>query len=413
MVLAITPKRNFKQRAGPRRRNHGQPSNQPRPLGRRFRLVYPRLHVPNHPVSRLCTPTSTTHTSDPNKNSPAAPFQKFRWVGITAIASGAAIWAITTTVGPAKASFHWDRYLRSAVISKKQTHNQLVAKAPLQNQKNDQLLRNESMIRNLQNILTRDPHSARAHLRLAAKYIQLFNQRQLTSGNAMSVDQIRGAAFASQFDSAKSLNQWLTQAFGKNNRLLYRSHYHTKKSLQLCPLQGEGYLLLADLCFLEGNTTQAIDAYLQQSLQVRPHDGGIVFKIGRQRLLQGQGEQALQLWRQIYPTPGLHQLKIISLLAGQIPAEAFLQLFEPNWKTLHHVWQRFRLQGNHADAETLLTYAQAAAQRETPEEKPQQAAHIWRSLSNMQSELNHPEAALASMYYAYRLTPSNFQSDDP
>ena len=48
---------------------------------------------------------------------------------------------------------------------------------------------------------------------------------------------------------------------------------HARQGLNLCPLRGEGYLYLAELCFLEGGTSETKSAYIDQAINVRPFHG--------------------------------------------------------------------------------------------------------------------------------------------
>jgi len=338
----------------------------------------------------------------------SVPWARWRWLGLAAAASGVAAWATTMAIGPAAASIHWDRYLLSTQANNKHTFQQLTADEPGSIDATDQQSRTAAAVSHLRNALARSPRSARAHLRLAAKYLQQFGQQQQVSDNAMSVDQIRAAALASSFPSAQALQEWLRQAFGDRSRLLYQAHFHARQAVLLSPLQGKAYLYLANLCFLEGPATEAIDAYLAQGLRVRPHDGPVLFEAGRQRLVLEQSEQAFSLWQQIYGDPGIHQLKIVHLLAGQVPAAAFIELFEPNWQTLPYVWQRYRERGGPADWAPLLDYAESAARQQCPKERPPRAANIWFSLAKMQCELSHDDAALESMRLAVQKAPNKY-----
>ena len=336
------------------------------------------------------------------------PWARLWWLGLTATTACAAVWAITTTLGPATASLHWDRYLLTSVANQRNNYQQLVATKPRSEDHTDRLSRTEAMIFHLQNTLTSNPQSAQAHLRLAGKYLEQFNQLQQTSNNAMSIDQIRDAAMASQFDSAQTLQKWLLQAFGENSRLLYRAYYHAREGLKLCPLRGEGYLYLANLCFLEGQSQNRIEAYVAQGLRVRPYDGGVLLEAGRQLLLLGQAEKALRLWQQVYRCQGLHQLKIARLLSRQMPIATFVEFFQPDWQTLRQVWQSYRQHGTESDLEILLEYAESAARQECPQKPSHRAANIWRTLAAMQGELDRTGDALQSMQLAYHRAPSDY-----
>jgi len=351
-------------------------------------------------LAQLATQDSTSSIQ------PLKTWSKSRWIGSTATAACAAVWALSAVLGPASASTHWDKYLLTSADNKRPTFSPLATDESLRNAAADQQARTEVMIYHLQNILSRDPQSARAHLRLAGKYLQLFDQRQQVADNAMTVDQIREAAMASKFASSQALKQWLLQAFGENSQLLYRAHYHTRQALRFCPLQGEGYLYLANLCFLEGQSSQAINAYVQQSIQVRPHDGSVLFEAGRQRFLLGQVEQGFNDWQQIYHDQGTHQQQIVHLLAGQLPAAGFLELFEPDWSTLPLIWKQYRQKGNQQDWQAIVDYMTIYAEKVRTQENSYQAACIHNALAAMHRELNHPEAYLSYVQKAQALAPN-------
>ena len=95
---------------------------------------------------------------------------------------------------------------------------------------------------------------------LAAGYLRRFQRQQRGSQNPMDLSQIRDAAVASEFPSRAALDQWLARAVGPHRALLDKALYHTGRALQLCPLQGQGYLYLADLCFLQGSPAAASEA---------------------------------------------------------------------------------------------------------------------------------------------------------
>ena len=355
-------------------------------------------------LAQLTTTELTTDLSSPLRS--LTPWTRSRWIGLAATTACAAVWAISTVIGPASASLHWDKYMLTNTANRHPTLRLAATDASPQDDPAHQQACTEAMIYHLQKTLSQNPLSARAHLRLASKTIQLFEQRQLVSDNSMSIDQIREAALASQFASAQSLRKWLVQAFGENSRLLYRAHYHARQALRLCPLQGEGYLYLANLCFLEGHTTPVINAYLEQSLQVRPHSGRVLFEIGRQRLLLGQVEEGFGNWQQIYNDTGAHQQQIIRLLAGQLPAAGFLDIFEPTWSTLQPLWKQYRQAGNPDDWQAILDYTTAVAKKNRAKQSRYQAAHIRHALGDMHQVLNRPEQSLAYFQQAFQISPN-------
>ncbi len=334
--------------------------------------------------------------------------QQSWWVGLTALSAFSAFWTISTLSGPASASVQWDNYLATSSERKEITTQKMRGYYQDESDtKRKQLLTNIS-IQHLRKVIARNPVAARAHLRLAGHYLHIFNEVQRDSENALTVDQIRGAAIASQFASAELLKQWLERAFGERSKLLYLAYQHTRRSLQLCPLQGEGYVYLAELCFLEGHGHDAIETYLEQAVNVRPYSSSVIFETGRQQLILGRAEDALNLWQKIYNDKGLHQLQIVQLLAGEIPAEYFLEVFNPDWSTLDSVWQRYSERGLQEDLESIVQYSKALTEREEQAYTHYNASKLWQSVASMQQSIEDNDGALVSLKMACDFGPNDF-----
>jgi hypothetical protein len=199
-----------------------------------------------------------------------------RWLEASAVAVLASAWAVYTYVGPGMASLYWDRYLRASVANRDAAREQMsswIASRQSSSATAEPL--NDVMLRQLEQVVAWDPQFARAHLRLAAAYMSQFELRQLRGENMMNLPQIQDAALASRFSSSAELRAWLERAFGNRAELLYRADAAARRAVGLCPLQGEGYALLGELCFLDGGQGDAVDAYFAQALRVRPHDGSM------------------------------------------------------------------------------------------------------------------------------------------
>ena len=337
-----------------------------------------------------------------------APWTRLRWVGLVIVSSIASAWAGSVVFGPARASTHWDRYIFTSKNQSGERIKQLnaIESTPAEKEYLNSL--REMAIFNLTHVLAHDPDSARAHLRLAGRYLNLFDARQRDSDNAMSIAQIREAAISSRFPSAGELQRWLYQAFGENSKRLYQAYYHTRKSLQLCPLQGQGYLYMTDLCFLAGNGKEAVNAYLDQSLKVRPYDSQVLFEAGRQELLLGRADEALSKWQKIFLDPGSHQLNIVRLLAGQVSASLFIETFRPDWRTLSYVWRWYLHSGSPQDRQNIVRYAENFAETECADYDAARAVRVWRILASMQQALNEHERALSSLERALKRAPTDY-----
>ena len=335
---------------------------------------------------------------------------RYRWFELSAATILVSGWMLMITAGPAQAAVHWDRY-KLALVGRSQLVSRQLADAS-KTQSRDLERQQEAltaeMISELTQVVKRDPSFGRGHVRLARRYLEQFELRQKHADNAMSVSQIRDAAIASQFKSPAALREWLQRAFGQNANLLYQAHAHALSSARICPLEGKAYLTLADLCFLDGLGPNEVAGLLGQSERVSPYDGDVLFEVGKQLLMAGQTEKALEIWARCYRYPGQHRIKVVELLAGRLPAEMFLENFDPDWQTVWHVWRRYQELGQPEDLPLLVEHAKVMTEGEAVEANPSRAAKNFVSLSHMQRQLGQLDDALASLHTAYRLTPHNY-----
>jgi O-antigen ligase/tetratricopeptide (TPR) repeat protein len=338
---------------------------------------------------------------------------KFAYRLATPLVAAMGIWTVWTFVGPAVASIHWDRYLRVSVALSELNRASLSNlvdnddDAPESDQNREAM--QQAMLRHLEKVVAWDPDFAPARIRLANQLVKEFERRQRTTSNAMDVSQIRDAALASQFKSPAELRGWLSKAFGDNCELLSCALLNARAGLAKSPLEGSGYLTLAELCFLEGGRPTDVAAYIDQGLHVRPYDGDLLFEVGKQALVGGDVETAMRQWAKCFRDTGPHQLKIVYLLAGRIPASLFIEGFQPDWHTLPHIWTRYRDSGQPQDLIVLVNYSAQVAQRQALEKSNPTAESIWRWQAAMYRDLNQPEAALACLQRAYQADPRIFE----
>ena len=320
---------------------------------------------------------------------------------------------VYTLFAPAMASIHWDRYLRASVDKTKIAHRQLSIlldrEAQIDSWEAEPLV--ESMIHCLEETAQWDPAQSRAQLRLASLCLARFELLQQKADNAMTLFQIREAARASRFASSPQLRTWLEKAVGENVGWLYRAYEHAHHAVALCPLQGEAYLHLANLCFLDGASGDVAEAYANQGLLVRPHDADVLFEAGNRTLMAGDLEAAIGYWRRCFHDRGRHQRRIVYALAGQyIPAAMFLDVFEPDWHTLREIWSRYRQSGSDQDVRDLLAYATKVTDRDVREQNDIPPACIWLWQASMYSDVGRSSDAVACLEQAYRLNPQFFDA---
>lgn len=330
-----------------------------------------------------------------------------RWIERTAVAALIGVWAIHTYIGPSMAAVYWDRYLRASVANTQLSRQQVEAIVGNQpaSQTAEQVRLNDIMREELDNVLQWDPQCARAHLRLAARYIAQFDLLQQQSENAMNFGQIRDTLATAAFTSLDQQHEWLHRVFGANFDWLQRADAEARVAVTLCPLQGEAYVYLAQLSFLHRGSTAEVNAYIDQGLRVRPHNADVLFEVGRQDFIAGDTDTAVNRWKQCFDDAGSHQLKIVYLLAGRLTAAKFLEIFQPDWRTLRAVWTRFHELGKQEDTDTLLSYAANCAEHETEDETNIPQAFVWFFQAQFYADAGRTDEALKCLERAYTLGP--------
>ncbi len=152
---------------------------------------------------------------------------------------------VVNRVGPALAQPYWDEHLIAQNMPQ-------VSSPAAPGTASADAEKYRQWIARLENVVRWQPSHVRAHLALAGAHRQLFETLQLGADNPMSMANIRDAAIQSHFPSREALTAWLSRAVGTHWVHLERALYHTRQALRLCPLEGRGYVYLADLSFLCG-----------------------------------------------------------------------------------------------------------------------------------------------------------------
>jgi len=321
---------------------------------------------------------------------------RFAWIGATCLMLALSGWMMKCSVGAMIAEKHWFDYLRIALHENRDDNEEDSKADPAE------------MTVALQATVKQQPDHARAHLRLARMYLLQFAAMQRHAENPMSLEQIRDAAVASQFSSREALDEWLERAIGKHRRYLDGALLHTRRALELCPLQGSGYLYLARLCFLEGADEQAKNEYLAQAVKVRPHDGRILFAVGREAFLAGDLSRAMEFWRQSFGRSRQDKQRVIELLAGQIPVQAFPELFELDTEALGLLVDRYRELQRSQEIGFLITRYADALEADVEQLAPTEAAKSWLKIHHLRLESGDAPRAARCLGQALKCDASNF-----
>jgi len=322
-----------------------------------------------------------------------------RAVAVSRMAWGAATVAVVLGGGaliafqwhPAHASAAWDAYVRNDVALQQMLKTQAEWKP-------DELAASvsqhrASMLRHLQTVVARDPDDGRAHLRLAGACLLRFDECQQQSANAMKLGQICDAAMASQFASRQQLDAWLARALGENAQYLHAALWHTRRGLSLVPLQGEGYIFLAQLCFLEGGDTQTRSGLLARALRLRPRSESVLVAAAEEAWLRGDQQAMLEYGQRAFHLGGRYRPVLIQTWAGRFPVAMLLSQLEPDlddWRELLFAYRRL------ADPNELRVlcqyYSHLAAQRPA-DFQGFSAALMWTDIGSIHLSLKETATA--------------------
>ena len=313
--------------------------------------------------------TATNTTETPLVATPA----RIAWQGQIGWAMAAVVLVLATgfsgvqTARQIAGDVHWDSYLRLRFAKTDTDPQQQASMTPAQH-KAAARLKHRQRILALGKTITANPNHARAHLRLAAHYVAWVED--LRSGGLnphMPLGQIRQAALGSSFTSAEERNEWLSRpgVLGTQRRYLDKALAHARRSLTLCPLQGMGYIQMAQLGYLEGDDSGDSSQLIAQALVVRPHQARIHESAGVEAWLAGDQETGLHHWKRAFGLDRSVQRRILKRLAAAgLPAQVIISEFDPDWESLVYMKQLYQQALPEAEYHVVLAdYAKAAYDR--------------------------------------------------
>jgi len=320
------------------------------------------------------------------------------WIFATAAFVGAVVAMLSNRIPPALAALHWDAYFKIARTARTEGlgdedggHEQTGA-----------------MITHLEDLLARDPYNSRANLQLAGLYLRAFDVRQKTTANPMPLSQIRDAALASQFPSAAAQDEWLDRILADNRPYLDKARFHAKRGLKLCPLQGEGYVYLAELAFLDSSASRPKRAYVGQAVRVRPHEGAVLLAAGGEAALAGDAARALELWKRAFHQAPEQQMQIIELLGPQMAADEFVRQFQPDLACAGRLYSFYRKNNQIEQAQYAAANYVQMLESEARRQAAAEAAIQWDRARSVYDFLGDHQKALDCARSAVAQAPADF-----
>jgi tetratricopeptide (TPR) repeat protein len=243
----------------------------------------------------------------------------------------------------------------------------------------------------------------------------LFDSIQADSDNPMSLANVRDAALRSRFSSREALDAWLGRAIGGHARYLDLALQHVHRALALSPLQGRGYVYLAELGFLENAGEGWKAACLEQALRVRPFDGEVLYAGATEALLAGDYDRWLELARRSFQSGRRHQRRLIADLIGRTPPEALEDMiqvvvreFHPDLAALRELCARARGRGRPEQLVWLERRCAEQAESDAKLARGEDAARLWNEARQFHASIGDAARASECARSAVAADPSSF-----
>jgi tetratricopeptide (TPR) repeat protein len=256
-----------------------------------------------------------------------------------------------------------------------------------------------------------NPRAHRPQLAAARAYRQYVEVKLEQSENGMPLAQLKEAAL-SNFDSRDEMLAWLDKpaVLGDRQKLLVASASAARRSLRLCPLSSRGYLLLADLGWLTGQTPERERALLAQAHQIRPFDARVHFLLGREEFLANRPEAALEHWRESFNRDMDYRRQLIAQLSRVLPASFFLESFDIKLDSLVLLREAYRESPDHKGYRNVLSKLAIEECRAAKSTVGDESVAHWITACGCFVELKDDKKAIAAAESAVQQNPASFNA---
>ncbi len=248
------------------------------------------------------------------------------------------------------------------------------------------------------------PYDSRMQISAARACLKMFDRGMLASENPLTLLDIRDAANTSEFESRTALRSWVQKIAGRQWKLLNAAQRFAERALQASPLEGDAYLVLADLAFLTDSSGKLETRYIDQALKLRPADPLVRYAAGQQALLAGRTEDALKHWGFCYVYAPADRDRLARLLVQLQPATELIESLDISWDSVQPLVIACRDSGLSDDCTKILTWRATAAEQAVKADP--RAGHAWVTIFNDLTELGETERAIQVLTEAIHWHPS-------
>lgn len=266
-----------------------------------------------------------------------------------------------------------------------------------------------AQLKELSSVLNARPNWAEAHACKAKVHCDLFHEFQSTAENEFDLRMIRETV-RDNFDSVEQAREWLPRGIGEHYVHLDAALRHAHCAVERNPLQGEIYLTLAQLAFLEGSSVPSKSAFVEQAFRVRPHHGTVLFEIGNELTLAGRPDRALKYLKRSFAQGPEHQKRLIQTFAGNVPAAVFLREFQPDADAMGIMVQHYRRPELEAELESVLASHAISCESKAKELAGIESAKYWGLAASSYRKLHNQPKQRVCLQRAVAENASDFDA---
>ncbi len=181
------------------------------------------------------------------------------------------------------------------------------------------------------------------------------------------------------------------------------------RAARLSPMQGQAYLHLAELAFLQQPNQRIEQVLLDQAVRVRPYDGTVLFCRGREAVFDGDWEAGLTDWRCAFRHGPEVRQTIIEAVAPQVTPDVFLTIFEPDRNGFDKLFRYYREADQKPQAQAVGRRYVEVLEQHAQTLRGTAATRHWEAIQEIYGYLEmFPEAAVAARR-AVRTQPGDYR----
>jgi tetratricopeptide (TPR) repeat protein len=238
------------------------------------------------------------------------------------------------------------------------------------------------------------------HYRLGLANLELFSRKQAQSPDTLSLAEARTILDGDRFKDPEAARAWLEKLYGPDLALLETAHASFRRSLECCPLNGQAYVRLAQLCFLDG--VHPPQPFCKQALLVRPNDPDVHLQVGLEAWLAGDLSTARECWANACRWQPDSKWKFLPIVAEQLSAEQAADFVPMDFEGLKWLARKESESGRRDGLPHVIEQAQKAVEADPERSK---SAGAWVALHELYQEAHLESSAEACLRQAIHRAP--------